>query len=42
MGTEAEERGKGHVMKDVVRSFLFEAMGIEDLKAGNDTISFWF
>lgn len=33
---EVEER------KDVVHSFLFEAMGIEDLKAGNDTISFLF
>lgn len=42
VGVEVEERSKGHVMKDVVRSFLFEAVGIEDLKAGNDTISFWF
>lgn len=42
VGVEVEERSKGHVVKDVVRSFLFEAVGIEDLKAGNDTISFWF
>lgn len=42
VGVEVEERGKGHVMKDVVCSFLFEAMGIEDLKTGNDAISFLF
>lgn len=27
MGVEVEGRVKGHVMKDLVHSFLFEAMG---------------